>query len=394
MNANYEKVINDNKIWIDEVWNKIDQKMSRLAVKSRDKIPYTTVNGEHDNKSAVGQDITWWTNGFWGGMMWLMYEGTGNPEYRKTAENSERLLDSAFKRVDALHHDVGFLWHILSGASYRLTGNRESRNRNLTASMILASRYNVKGNYIRCWNEDVELFHLHGKKYDQPVQMTIIDCMMNLNLLYWASEQTGDERFKNIAVCYADMAMRDHVREDGSIRHIVLHSPNEKDRVIDCIMGQGYSKNSSWSRGVGWALYGFILSYVHTKEQRYLQTAIKVANHFIQQTQKTNWLPRLDFCQPSEPLYYDSTAGAIASCGLIELAKALEGEESEKYLISAISVLKAMQENWCDWSDKEDSILQMGSEAYTWGIHKPIIYGDYFLVEAISKLRGSDFLPW
>ena len=390
----YTSLIAENQNWIDCVWGKLDEKLSRLAVKSRDKIPYTTINGEHDNRAAAGADITWWTNGFWGGLMWLMYEGTKNFEYKATAERSEELLDGALERVDALHHDVGFLWHILSGANYRLTGNKKSRNRNLTAAMFLASRYNVKGNYIRCWNEEVERFHLHGKTYDQETQMTIIDCMMNLNLLYWASEEIKDDRFKNIAVCYADMAMRDHVRDDGSVNHIVLHSPNQKDTVVDCIMGQGYAKDSSWSRGVGWALYGFILSYIHTKEQRYLDTAIKVANHFITETEKTAWLPRLDFCQPEKPLYYDSTAGAIAACGLIELARYVDGVESEKYLAAAINVLKTMEENWCDWSESEDSILQMGSEAYTWGIHKPIIYGDYFFAEAIFKLKGFEFLPW
>ena len=390
----YDSLIAKNQQWIDEVWAKLDKKLSRLAVKSRDKIPYTTFNGEHDNRAAEGADITWWTNGFWGGMMWLMYEGTKNPAYKLTAERSEELLSAALNKVESLHHDVGFLWHILSGANYRLTGNRYSRNSALMAAILLARRYNATGNYIRCWNEDVERFHLHGKTYDQEVQMTIIDCMMNINLLYWASVELNDEEFKNIAISYADMAIRDHIREDGSVVHIVLHSPYEKDKVIDCIMGQGYSKDSSWSRGVGWALYGFILSYIHTKEQRYLDTAIKVANHFIKETQKTDWLPRLDFCQPEEPLYYDSTAGAISACGLIELAKYIEGDDREKYLSAAINVLKAMELNWCDWTDKEDSILQMGSEAYTWGIHKPIIYGDYFFVEAISKLKGSQFLPW
>ena len=390
----YKTIIKNNKAWIDEIWAKLDNKLSRTAVKYRDKIPYTTKNGEYDDRAAVGADITWWTNGFWGGLMWLMYEGTQNPEYKLTAERSEELLDGAFEKVDALHHDVGFLWHILSGANYRLTGNKKSRNRNLTAAMLLASRYNLKGNYIRCWNADVERFHLHGKTYDQETQMTIIDCMMNLNLLYWASEELKDDRFKNVAICYADMVARDHVRADGSINHIVLHDPHQKDTVVDCIMGQGYAKDSSWSRGVGWALYGFVLSYIHTKEQRYLDTAIKVANHFIAETEKTDWLPRLDFFQPETPVYYDSTAGAIASCGLIELAKLVEGADGEKYISVALKVLKAMEKNWCDWTDQEDAILQMGSEAYTWGIHKTIIYGDYFFVEAIHKLKGSKFLAW
>ena len=188
--------------------------------------------------------------------------------------------------------------------------------------------------------------------------------------------------------------MRYHVRKDGSVVHIVLHDPNEKDVIIDTLAGQGYSKDSSWSRGVAWALYGFILSYIHTKDKKYLDTAIKVADHFISETKKTDWLPRVDFRQPETPVYYDSTAGAIASCGLIEIAKVADDVESERYLFSAINILKAMEKSWCDWSEKEDSILQMGSEAYSWGIHKPIIYGDLFFAEALSKLKGSEFLLW
>ena len=102
----------------------------------------------------------------------------------------------------------------------------------------------------------------------------------------------------------------------------------------------------------------------------------------------------MDFCQPKEPLYYDSTAGAIAACGLIELSKLVDEEEKARFLFVALNILKAMESQWCDWSEDEDSILQMGSEAYTRGIHMPIIYGDMFFVEAILKLRGTNFLIW
>jgi unsaturated chondroitin disaccharide hydrolase len=219
--------------------------------------------------------------------------------------------------------------------------------------------------------------------------------MMNINQLYWASEEIGDSRFTKIAMRHADMSIRDHVREDGSVNHIVVHDTEKADTVLEVKAGQGYSETSCWSRGAAWALYGFILSYIHTKAERYLETAKKVADYFIKETEKTAWLPRLDFCQPETPLYYDSTAGAIASCGLIELAKNIDNEvKKEKYLSAAINILKAMEKNWCDWTETEDSILQMGSERYTDGIHMPIIYGDYFFTEAILKLKGTDFLAW
>ena len=117
-------IIEQNKEWIDATWAKIDKKLSRTAVKSRNKIPYTTINGVHDDKS--GDQVTWWTNGFWGGMMWLMYVATGNEEYRKTAERNEELLDDALKQYKKIHHDVGFMWHLTSGANYRITGDKKA----------------------------------------------------------------------------------------------------------------------------------------------------------------------------------------------------------------------------------------------------------------------------
>ena len=106
----------------------------------------------HDDYSK-GKDITWWTNGFWGGLMWIMYNATKNEEYRITAEKSEELLKNAFNYVEEFHHDVGFMFHLTSGANYRLTGNIDAKNRNLIAAMSLASRYNVDGDFIRAWND-------------------------------------------------------------------------------------------------------------------------------------------------------------------------------------------------------------------------------------------------
>lgn len=374
------ELIEQNKNWIQTVWNKLDEKLSLTAVKSRYKLPYTTVNGEYDDHGK--NDLWWWTNGFWGGLMWLMYIGTKKQDYKITAEQSEKILDAAFADVTKLHHDVGFMWHITAGVNYRLTGNEKSRNKNLLAAMTLASRYNVKGNFIRCWNES----HAAG--------WSIIDCMMNIPLLYWASEEIGDERFKSIALRQADMTMRDHVRADGSVNHIVMHDLEKADTVLGVKAGQGYSENSCWSRGDAWALYGFTLSYIHVRDQKYLQTAIKVADYFIRETKKSDWLPRLDFCQPEEPKYYDSTAGAIAACGLIELSKFVDEENGARYLNAALSILQAMEKNWCNWSESEDSVLQMGSEQYTKGVHMPIIYGDYFFAEALLKLKGETFLVW
>ena len=387
----YEKIIADNKAWIDEVWAKLDEKLSRTAVKSRDKIPYTTKGGVHDSRTE-GKDIIWWTNGFWGALMWVMYAGTKKECYLETGKSAEKIMDAGFNYMDSLHHDVGFMWHIMSGAQYQLTGDMASRNRDLLAAMTLASRYNVEGDYIRSWNSKWTENGNQG--------WTIIDCMMNIPQLYWASEQLDDTRFKKIAMRYADMAMRDHVRADGSVNHIVVHDTENPGVVIETKGGQGYGVGSTWSRGAAWALYGFILSYIHTKEQKYLDTAKKVAHYFITNVMNTDWLPLCDFRAPESPVIYDSTAGAIAACGIIEIAKNVPEFEKDMYLNAAIKMLKAMEKNWCNWNEDEDAILMKGTERWIdapdgeKGKHIPIIYGDFFFAEAILKLTGSDFLPW
>lgn len=378
----YDELRSSYAEWADGLFEKMDKKLSKVTLRSRDKIPYTTVDGVHDNRDQKGPlGITWWTNGFWGGLNWLMYEATGNDEYKTTAQNSERLLDKAFEEFDLLHHDVGFMWHILSGASYRLTGDAASRNRNLIAAGLLSARYNLSGGFIRAWNGD-------------KVGWTIVDCLMNIPLLYWASKETGDSRYAQVAIAHANMAIRDHVRPDGSTAHICSHDPATGE-LIETFGGQGSSVGSCWSRGLGWGIYGFILSYIHTGKQEYLDTAKRCAHYFMANAAADNYLPRVDYRSPLEPELYDSTAGVICACGLIEIAKALNNEESRIYLDAAVKTIKAMEEaGWMNFSDDEDSILQMGTGSYTNQIHIPIIYGDFFLAEALLKLKGRTFLPW
>ena len=376
------KVIEQNREWIDGTWEKIDKKMSRIAVKSYDKIPYTTINGVHNDRGRTEPD--WWTNGFWGGMMWLLYKATGNEQYRKTAEHSEEILSEALKDFKKLHHDVGFMWHLTSGANYRITGNKEACNTNLFMASTLMSRYNVDGDYIRAWNGDA-------------IGYSIIDCLMNIPLLYWASEEIGDPRFKRVAMRHMDMALRDHIRKDGSVNHIVDHYP-DKVGVRQVLAGQGYSDTSCWSRGLAWAVYGSILSYIHAGKEEYLDAAVRTSDYFIEHCRETGYLPLLDFCAPKEPVYYDSTAGVCAACGMIELAKYVP--DGDKYMSAAIEILKATDKRCCNYGEDEDALVLMGSERYPNNeeelklVHMPIIYGDFFFVEALFKLKGNDFLIW
>lgn len=374
-----DKFLCENKAWIDNVWKKIEKKLSVTAELSKNKIPYSTKDGIHDDYS---NSPAWWTNGFWPGMMWLMYVATKDEKYKETAEIAEKTLDKALFNYESLYHDVGFMWHISAGANYRLTGNKESKNRNLVAAAALASRYNVDGGFIRAWNDE------------GADGWAIIDCMLNIPLLYWASNEIKDPRFRQIAIHHADKTMKHHIRPDGSVIHVVEYDVNTGE-VISLPHSQGYDpETSSWSRGQAWAIYGFILSYIYTGNQEYLDTAKKVAHYFISAVCTEGYIPKSDFRVPDEPLYIDTTAGAIAACGFIEIAKAVPEYEKKLYLNAAIEILKALEKEHCDWSAEEQSILQNGSECYGKGVHKPIIYGDYYFVEAIYKLKGYDMLLW
>lgn len=382
---NYKEILCENRAWAEEIFAKIDKKMSAITLRSRDKI----VDGVDENGFHRERDIDWWCNGFFGGLNWLLYDYTKNEEYKKTAKRQEIIMDEALAHFELLHHDVGFMWHILSGASYRLTGDERSKTRNLFAAASLSSRFVLDGRFIRAWNDD------------EALNWTIVDCLMNLPLLYWASDVIGDDRFKRIAMAHANMAMRDHLRRDGSVAHIVEHD-RETGELVRTYAGQGYADDSSWSRGQAWAVYGFTLSYMHTGEEKYLNAAKQVANYFIANC-SDDWLPRVDFRAPKEPVYYDSTAGACAACGMIELAKLLPENEGGVYMNAAINILKAMTERFCNFDPTNDHMLDFGTVRYPIpgkftekesGVHISIIYGDFFYTEAILKLLGSEFNPW
>ena len=367
----------------EQISEKIRKKMKATVLHNSDVLPYTSIDGHFkDNK----EDICKWTNGFWPGILWLMYMDTNDSMYKEIAEHTERTLDGAFCKFDGLHHDVGFMWHISSGLNYRLTGNRESRIRTLLAANLLMGRYNVSGDYIRAWNE---------KEEGDTTGWAIIDCMMNLAILYWASEETGDARYRSVAMRHADKTLEHHLRPDGSCKHIVQYNP-QTGELVNEFGGQGYSVGSSWSRGQGWGLYGFTISYEHTKDIRYLDAAKRIAHYVISCLSQTEWLPLCDFRSPAQPIIYDSTAGAIIASGLIELSRNVSELERDIYEKAAVQILKAMEENFCCWDLDKDSILQMGTLKYQGEQerHIPIIYGDYFFIEAIHKLAGNSFSIW
>lgn len=379
-----------DKIWLQGVIDKITTKMDWVSEKTKYKIPYTTNNGTYDDRSVdnptgdTADGLCWWTNGFWGGMMWLMHHETGNEKYKDIAQISELKLDQCFQDYYGLHHDVGFMWLLTSVANYRVTRNSESRKRALHAANLLAGRFNLAGGFIRAW-DDLEEKDTRG--------WAIIDCMFNIPLLYWATEETGDPRYKQIAMKHADTSMTAFVRPDGSVNHIVEFDPFNGG-VVKTHGGQGYEEGSSWTRGQTWAMYGFMMSYIHTGKEEYLQTAKRIAHYFIANIPDNGVIP-VDFRQPAEPRREDDTAAAIAACGLIAITKHVDEYEKDVYLSAAIKLLRTLDESRSDWSEASDAIVQNGTGAYhSKTHHHAIIYGDYYFMEAIFKLKGNDLYLW
>lgn len=324
----------------------------------------------------------WWTGGFWPGLMWQLFRASGNDLFRREALRTEEMLTAEFRRFSVLNHDVGFMYLLSSDLHNRLIPDDQALQDTLHAATLLAGRFNPIG-FLSAWN-------------DNRPGWAIVDSMMNLSLLYRATELTGDPRFVAIAGIHADTCIREFVREDGSCYHIVIFDP-KTGAVLDRPGGQGYAPGSSWSRGQAWGLYGFVISYAHTGEKRYLDTAIRIARYFIDHI-RPDGLTDCDFNQPEVEERIDNIAGAVAACGLLHLAEYEEaGEEREAFRAAALRMLRAMDTLCADWDPDTMGILRKCTAAYHddgAGRHINIVYGDYFFTEAVMHLIGTDPAPW
>ena len=368
--------------WVDEAFARACEKFARGAKLAAQQgiIPYKSEGGRYVASPFDGN--SWWTGGFWPGIMWQLYKATGNEAYKDEALRTEKMLVDELMTFDLLNHDVGFMYLLSTGAHERITGDKRALSNTLHAATLLAGRFNPAG-FIRAWPGE------------ERTGYAIIDCMMNLSLLYWASEKTHDPRFAAIAKIHADTTMREFLREDGSSCHIVIFDPNT-GKALDRPGGQGYAPGSSWSRGQAWALYGFTLSGINSGEQRYIDTARRCAKYFIANIREDG-LTDCDFRQPKDEERIDNIAGACAACGLLELANVVGGEEGETYRAAAMRLLRALNDLCADWSEEAPGILQKCTASYHddgAGRHVNILYGDYVFVEALCKLRGTDARLW
>jgi unsaturated chondroitin disaccharide hydrolase len=367
-------------LWAEEIWKKIEIKLEAECKRLGPIMPYVPENGKYYDMGE--RELTAWTNGFYSGILWQMYHATKKDCYLENAREIETRLDGAFQNFPKLDHDVGFLWLHTAVADYRLTGEEESKSRGLHAAGILAGRYNPNGRFIKAWN---------GERSG----IAIVDCLMNLPLLYWAFEQSGDSAWRQIAINHTEMALKYIIRPDGSCNHLVEFDPVTGE-YLNNPGGQGYESGSSWSRGQSWGIYGMALAYKYTKNEAYLDAAKRVAHYFCANLALNDYVPMLDLRAPEEPVYYDTTAGVCAACGLLELSEHVNPLEKDLYVKSAVRCLKAVTERFCQWDPEKDSILNFGSARYDRESdrHVPIIYGDYFLVEGILRLLNKDFLIW
>ena len=363
----------------EDLLQKILAKFEKTASRVRDGIPSRTQNGVFDD---MENQISYWTNGFWGGLLWLAYAQTRNPEFLQWANGAEDKLDRALGDFEKLDHDVGFMWHLTAVANYKATGNEKSAKRGFVAASALASRFTPGGAFIRAWN-GVEV---NG--------WAIIDCMMNLPLLYWAADYRKDPHFSNIAQAHAETTMRNFIYPDGSSKHICVFDPVSGEYQKN-LMGQGYDETSAWSRGNAWALYGFTLSAKYTGRQDFLDTACRVADFFLSHL-PDDFVPYADFKAPPEiNVYRDTSAAACAASGLVLLASLADPSRRETYLDAAEKIVWSLYERYTDW-ENDEALLQQGCIAFhsqdASVLKTSLIYGDYFFLEAVLRLCGKDGL--
>ncbi|CAH0528785.1 glycoside hydrolase family 88 protein [Vibrio hippocampi] len=370
-----------NKTWANDAWKNVLEKVKFTSEDISVQFPSMTSEGRYEDTHAPWA----WVVGFWPGLLWLLYEKEHYQPFKDIAIARENIMDGPLDEYINIHHDVGFMWQLTSIKQYELFGNERSKNRALRAASHLASRFNINGRFLTAWNKN-------DVSAADPKGLSIIDSMMNLPLLYWAAEQLDAPRFKLIAMAHADTVLKEFIRSDGSVRHMV-----EFDYITGGVKsyygGQGYNEDSAWSRGASWAIHGCALSYKYTKELRYLEAAIKTADFFIDQLPDDS-IPHWDFRAPRDAnTPRDTSAAACAASGLLLISELVEDETQKTHFFNVANrILKSLYDHYCTiGEDKQQGILTGGAFNCPkgLGVNCSLIYGDYYFVEALSKLVAN-----
>ena len=346
-------------------------------------------DGHCQNHSSVNGvypvcENTQWTSGFWPGEIWLSYELTGEEKFKTAAlKLTDSFAERIEKKIEVDHHDMGFLYSPSCVAAYKLTGSETGKKAAILAADQLISRFQKKGSFIQAW----------GAMDDPSSYRYIIDCLLNLPLLYWAGEVTGKAEYADIAHQHITTCLKNSFRPDGSTYHTFYMNPDgTPSHGATC---QGYRDDSFWARGQAWGVYGSILSYRYTKNPEYLDTFRK-ALAFYQTRLPQDLVPYWDmiFTQGSdEPR--DSSSAAIVACGLLEAVRYLEGEEQKSCMELARSMVGSLVRSYTPASlSKGAGQILHGTYSkkspYNTctpeGVDEYTSWGDYFYMEALTRL--------
>ncbi|MBN1311528.1 MAG: glycoside hydrolase family 88 protein [Anaerolineae bacterium] len=331
-----------------------------------------------------------WTTGFWPGMLWLAYELTGSPDYRQAGlMHIERFRQRLADEVDVDHHDLGFLYTLTCVAPWRLLGDTTAKDTALQAARHLLRRYLEAPGILQAWGSMDDV---------QQRGRAIVDSLMNLPLLYWAGLESGDAHYSRVAFRNA-CRLRDHlVRSDASTYHTFYFDPVTGAPLYGQTE-QGATDESCWARGQAWTIYGFALSYAYTRDAGFLHAACRVADYFLEHLPQDGvayW--DLIYTDTSDE-ERDSSASAIAVCGLLELSKWLPVEaEARRYRAEAWRIFTSLYKHYSTAGlPASNALLLQGvyNKPGGEGINEGNLWGDYFYLEALVRLTKPDWqLYW
>jgi unsaturated chondroitin disaccharide hydrolase len=335
-----------------------------------------------------------WVNSFWSGQLWLAFAHTGEATFADAARSQQAYFAGRLERPHSLDHDLGFLYSLSVVAEYKITGNLQARELGLKAADYLVKRYNPHGQFIQAWNVDPQS---SWQEQQNRRGQVIIDCMENLGLLYWASSQTNQKSYQDIAISHALTVSKFLVRADGSTYHTFIFNP-ENGEPLGGRTAQGYADDSCWSRGQAWAIHGFALAYLHTKLPVFLETAQRLADYVLAQLANANDLvPYWDYQLPENiPHYRDSSAAAITAAGLFLLSNQLGANSPHPYRTSAYRILAELVRHYTTAGNiGAEGLLLHGASHVPAGLTDNMLpYGDYFYLEALLRSLGRTEFFW
>lgn len=366
----------------------VDKELAYCDAQIRKALPNMTDPGRGArNIAADASDPQWhcsdindWTCGFWPGILWYDYEFTKDEEIKRQAERfSEAIIPILDNKNHS--HDLGFMFFCSLGQGYRLTQNPEYKKQLLRAADSLALLYNPVVGTINSWPGMC-------KTKSWP-HNTIIDNMINLELLFWAAKNGGSQRLYDIAKRHAEVTMENQFRDDYSTYHVVVYDTISGNRLAR-VTHQGYADESMWARGQAWAVYGFAMAFRETGEKAFLQTACKAADRLLENIPE-DYVPYWDYSDPDIPnAPRDASAASVTASGLIELSQLVDDAQlSEYYLGIAQKMLISLSSEKYQSRDKNVAFLLHSTGHYPDGseIDASIVYADYYYIEALHRLK-------